>query len=182
MSETTIGIVIGSVFTLLGVIVNGLITFMLNRSSHNKEVEELKRREKKELANEMRAKREKAYREFISFFGFMNLLVGIVYATKGNRESSSVFGTLYQEKIKDNFSRAAEIMSDVILYGSSALAKMCQEYQGFWNAESQKGFPFEDFATLDQDLVIIVNAMKKELELDNQQNDVSRADGYEDNI
>ena len=167
ISETTIGIVIGSVFTLLGVIVNGLITFMLNRSSHNKEVEELKRREKKALADEKMAKREKAYREFASCFGFMNLLVGITYATRGSQEGGSMFGELYKEKIKDNFSKAAEIMSDVMLYGSSAIASKCLEYQGFWNAESQKGFPFEDFPQLDQKLMIVLNAMKKELELDN---------------
>ena len=63
ISETTIGIVIGSVFTLLGVIVNGLITFALNRSVHNREVEEHKRREKKELEDEKRAKREKALKK-----------------------------------------------------------------------------------------------------------------------
>ena len=85
ISETTIGIVIGSVFTLPGVIVNGLITFALNRSVHNREVEEHKRREKKELEDEKRAKREKAYREFASFFGFVNLLVGLAYATRRRR-------------------------------------------------------------------------------------------------
>lgn len=167
ITETTIGIIIGSVFTLLGVIVNGLITFGLNRSSHNKEVEERKRREKKDLADEKRAKREKAYREFASFFGFMNLLVGIAYATKGNQENGSMLGTLYQEKIKDNFSKAAEIMSDIMLYGSSAIAIMCQEYQGIWNAEAQKEFSFGDLVQLDQKLMMVVNAMKKELGLDN---------------
>ena len=85
ISETTIGIVIGSVFTLPGVIVNGLITFALNRSAHNREVEEHKRSEKKELQDEKRAKREKTYREFASCFGFMNLLVGFAYATRRRR-------------------------------------------------------------------------------------------------
>ena len=171
ISETTIGIVIGSAFTLLGVIVNGLITFMLNRCTHNKEVEERKRREKKGLADEKMAKREKVYREFASFFGFMNLLVGIAYATKGNQESGGIFATLYQEKIKDNFSKAAEIMSDIMLYGSSAIANRCQEYQAFWNAESRKEFPLVDFAQLDQKLMVVVDAMKKELGLDNLQED-----------
>lgn len=171
MSETTIGIVIGSVFTLLGVIVNGLITFMLSRSSHNRDVEERKRREKKELGDQKRMKRENAYREFVNFFGFMNLIVGIVCATKGNQEKASILGTLYQEKIKDNFSKAAEIMSGVMLYGSGRIVKLCQGYQAFWNAGSQKGFPFEDFAQLDQRLMIVVNAMKKELGLDNLQED-----------
>ena len=166
ISETTIGIVIGSVFTLLGVIVNGLITFMLNRSSHNKDVEERRRCEKKELADEKRAKRERAYREFASYFGFMNLLVGLAYATRGSQEGANIFGTLYQEKIKDYFSKAAEVISDVMFYGSSEIANKCQEYQFFCNAESQKGFPFEDFAQLDQKLMIVVDAMKKELGLD----------------
>ena len=103
ISETTIGIVIGSVFTLLGVIVNGLITFALNRSAHNREVEEHKRREKKELEDEKRAKREKAYREFASCFGFMNLLVGFAYATRGNQDGTNILGTIYQERISEVF-------------------------------------------------------------------------------
>ena len=166
ISETTIGIVIGSVFTLLGVIVNGLITFALNRSAHNREVEEHKRREKKELEDEKRAKREKAYREFASCFGFMNLLVGFAYATRGNQDGSNILGTIYQEKIKDNFSKVTEVMSDVMFYGSIEIASMCQEYQAFWNEESRKGFPVDDFAQLDQKLMVVVNAMKNELGLD----------------
>jgi hypothetical protein len=166
ISETTIGIVIGSAFTLLGVIVNGLITFFLNRSTHNKEVEERKRREAKELDDEKRVKKERAYREFASFYAFMNLLAGIACATKGNQESASIFGNIYQEKIKDNFSKAAEVMSDIMFYGSSAISNMCQDYQGFWNLETLKGFPVEDFAQLDQKLMIVMDAMKKELGLD----------------
>lgn len=100
ISETTIGIVIGSVFTLLGVIVNGLITFVLNRSSHNKEVEERKRCEKKEESDQRRSKRERAYRDFAGFYGFMNLLIGIANAARGNQETASVLGELYKEKIR----------------------------------------------------------------------------------
>ena len=166
-SETTIGIIIGSCFTLVGVFANGVITYFLNRDTHNREVEERKRCEQKKEDDEKRVKRERVYREFVSFYSFMNLFVGLAHATKGNIEGANILGSLYQEKIKENFSKAAETMSDVLLYGSSAIAKMCQEYQDFWNAESQKGFPVEDFVKLDQELAKIVNAMKKELELDN---------------
>ena len=166
-SETTIGIIIGSCFTLVGVFANGVITYFLNRDTHNRELEERKRCEQKKEDDEKRVKRERVYREFVSFYSFMNLLVGLVHATKGNIEGANILGSLYQEKIKENFSKAAEVTSDVLLYGSSSIAKMCQEYQNFWNAESQKGFPVEDFVKLDQELAKIVNAMKKELELDN---------------
>ena len=167
LTETTIGIIIGSCFTLAGVIANGVITYFLNRNTHSLEVEERKRCEQKKEDGEKRAKRERAYREFVSFYSFMNLFVGLAYATKSNPEGANILGSLYQEKIKENFSKAAETTSDVLLYGSSAIAKMCQEYQDFWNTESQKGFPVEDFVKLDQELAKIVNAIKKELELDN---------------
>lgn len=166
-SETTIGIIIGSCFTLVGVFANGVITYFLNRDTHNREVKERKRCEQKKEDDEKRVKRERVYREFVSFYSFMNLLVGIAYAMKGNPEGANILGPLYQEKIKENFSKAAEAMSDVLLYGSDAIAKMCQEYQNLWNTESQKGFPVEDFVKLDQELSKTVSAMKKELELDN---------------
>lgn len=165
-SETTIGVIIGSCFTLLGVIINGVISYFLNRSTYEREVEERKRCEQKKEDAEKRVKRERVYREFSSFYVFMNLLVGMSCATRGNVECASVLGTLYQEKIKDNFSKVAEVMSDVMLYGSREIAHMCQQYQEFWNAESQKGFPAEDFVKLDHELTSVVNAMKKELRLE----------------
>ena len=78
MTETTIGIIIGSMFTLLGVIVNGVITFVMSRSAHDREVEEHKRCEQKKDADELRAKREMAYRDFANYYGFMNLLIGFI--------------------------------------------------------------------------------------------------------
>ena len=71
-----------------------------------------------------------------------------------------------KKKIKDNFSKVTEIMSDVMFYGSIEIASMCQEYQAFWNEESRKGFTVDDFAQLDQKLMVVVNAMKNELGLD----------------
>lgn len=167
LSETIIGIIIGSCFTLAGVIANGVITYFLNRNTHSLEVEERKRCEQKKELDEKREKRERVYREFVSFYSFMNLFVGLAYAMKDNPVNANIIGSLYQEKIKENFSKVADTISNVWLYGSSAIAKMCLEYQDFWNAESQKGFPVEDFVKLDQEFAKIVNAMKKELELDN---------------
>ena len=53
-----------------------------------------------------------------------------------------------------------------MFYGSIEIASTCQEYQAFWNEESRKGFTVDDFAQLDQKLMVIVNAMKNELGLD----------------
>lgn len=47
LSETTVGIIIGSVFTLLGVFANGIVTHFLDREAHSREVEETKRCERK---------------------------------------------------------------------------------------------------------------------------------------
>lgn len=166
IDENTKGIIIGSCFTLLGVIVNGIVMFFLNRSTHEREVEERKRCEQKKEDDEKRVKRERVYREFVSLYGFLNLLIGISRATRENLEHASVFGSLYHEKIKEYITKIAETMSDVMLYGSSEIANMCQKYQESWNTESQKGFPVEDFIKLDQELMNVVNAMKKELRLD----------------
>ena len=38
LSEATIGIIIGSLFTLSGVFANGIVTYYLNRNAHNREV------------------------------------------------------------------------------------------------------------------------------------------------
>lgn len=53
-----------------------------------------------------------------------------------------------------------------MFYGSIEIASMCQAYQAFLNEESRKGFPVDDFAQLDQKLMVVVNAMKNELGLD----------------
>ena len=47
LSEATIGIIIGSLFTLSGVFANGIVTYFLNRKAHKWEVAERKRSEQK---------------------------------------------------------------------------------------------------------------------------------------
>ena len=68
LSETTIGIIIGSVFTLLGVCANGIITYFLNRNAHAQEVEERKRCERKKEEYDLKKKREEVYLKFINHY------------------------------------------------------------------------------------------------------------------
>lgn len=71
LTETTIGIIIGSCFTLAGVIVNGVITYFLNRNTHSLEVEERKRCEQKKEDDDIKKKREQVYLKFINHYSFL---------------------------------------------------------------------------------------------------------------
>ena len=168
MTETTIGIIIGSLFTLLGVIVNGVITFVMSRNAHDREVEEHKRCEQKKDADELRVKRERAYRDFSNCFGFMNMLIGLMYSTKGNQVNISVFGELFSEKLKENIAKAAEVISEISLCGSGAVVDKCGKYMKLWNSALQNfnSISQEDCVNLDQELMSVVNEMKKELGFD----------------
>lgn len=169
MSETTIGIIIGSSFTLLGVVVNGIITFLMARSSHNREVEEHKRCEQKKDTDEKKSKRERAYRDFSNYFGFMNILIGLTYSSKVNQVNISVFRELFSEKFKEDITRSAEIVSEISLCGSDLIVDKCGRYMRLWNTALQNlnSISQEDCANLDQELLSVVNDMKKELGFDN---------------
>lgn len=168
MTETTIGIIIGSMFTLLGVIVNGVITFVMSRSAHDREVEEHKRCEQKKDADELRAKREMAYRDFANYYGFMNLLIGFACASKDSQVNGNVFGAVFADKFKESISKSAEIVSEIMLCGSEVVVEECGRYVKQWNAVSQNpaSLSLEVCANLDQELLSVVNEMKKELGFD----------------
>lgn len=168
ITETTLGIIIGSMFTLLGVIANGLITFVMSRSAHDSEVEERKRCEQKKDADEKKTKREKAYRDFANCYGFMNLLIGFASASKSSQVNGTIFGEVFAEKFKENLSRLAEVMTEVALYGSDVIIEKCGRYSTIWNAASQKqeALSVEELSVLDQELLLVVNEMKKELGFD----------------
>ena len=111
MTETTIGIIIGSMFTLLGVIINGVITFIMSCSSHNREVEEHKRCEQKKDGDTKRAKREMAYRGFVNYYGLMNLLIGFAYASNDNEVDVNLFREIFAEEFKKNLAKSSEVIS-----------------------------------------------------------------------
>lgn len=168
MTETTIGIIIGSMFTLLGVIINGVITFIMSCSSHNREVEEHKRCEQKKDGDTKRAKREMAYRGFVNYYGLMNLLIGFAYASNDNEVDVNLFREIFAEEFKKNLAKSSEVISEIMLYGSDVIVEKCGRYVKLWNAASHgfNSFSVEDCANLDQELLCVVTEMKKELGFD----------------
>lgn len=168
LSEATIGIIIGSLFTLSGVFANGIVTYFLNRKAHKWEVAERKRCEQKKESDEKRAKREKAYRDFLNYYGLMNLLVGFICESKCKDMNFDAMRCIYSEKIKESFAKVADVISAVSLYGSGRIVKISGNYSALWNATWQKinVLTIEDCVRLDQELIIVVNEMKKELDLE----------------
>ena len=167
LSETTIGIIIGSCFTLVGVFANGVITYFLNRDTHNREVKERKRCEQKKEDDEKRAKREKAYWDFMNYYGFMGVLGGLAYGVKDNPAIGEKMGIMFAEKYKENVLRASEILSEVLLYGSPDIVKECQKFSVMWNNECHRlsSDDSKDRCFLDEKLLEVVDKMKKELGL-----------------
>lgn len=168
MTETTIGIIIGSVFTLLGVVINGVITFLMSRSSHKMEVEEHKRCEQKKDVDEKKAKREKAYRDFAGCYGVMNMLLGFSCATKESQINGNALGGIVAEKYKEILSRVAEVISEVSLYGSSIVVEKCGRYAAIWSSACHRlgALSVEDLESMDRELLLVVTEMKKELGFD----------------
>ena len=168
MTETTIGIIIGSAFTLLGVIVNGVIAFLMSRSSHNREIEEHKRSEQKKDADEKKAKREKSYRDFANYYGVMNMLLVFSYATKESQINGNALGEMFVEKYKETLSRSAEVISEVSLYGSGKVVENCIRYAAIWSSACQRfeAISVGDLENLDRELLLVINEMKKELGFD----------------
>ena len=167
-NPTTKGIIIGSSFTLLGVIINGIITYLMARSSHAGEVEENKRCEQKKDADAKLVRREKAYRDFANYYGFMNLLIGLVCASNSNQTNGIVFREIFAEKLKENLAKTAEVLTEISLFGSSIVSDKCARYVKVWNIalNSINSLSLKDCANLDQELLSVVNEMRKELGFD----------------
>lgn len=169
MTDTTVGIIIGSIFTLLGVIINGIITFYLNSCAYEREIEEKKRSEQKTQSDANKAKKEKAYRDFAVHYGFMNFLLSIICAPKDIQINRSVFESIFWDKFKVTLAKASEVLSEVLLYGSKKVFDHCERYVELWSGVCRMccSLTLENCVQLDRELQVVVGEMKKELGLDN---------------
>lgn len=130
---TTKGIVIGSFFTLLGIVAQGCISWILELVRHvlasknekrrfEREAKERERREARDYTIEWQKKREKAYLDFACFYG--RLLVGAQLSVQKSGKME-----LLPPDLSNNNPKALEIavclgsMSDINsalrLYGST---------------------------------------------------------------
>lgn len=114
MSDTTLGIVIGSGMTLAGVILQGLISWFLGW-----------RKDVREEERQKYARREAAYREFINLYGAILAANGCAVASS-NPAAQLPAANLYTQP---NFiEKVAAVLSDVQLYGTPKIATMASAF------------------------------------------------------
>lgn len=165
-SETTIGIIIGSCFTLVGVFANGVITYFLNRSAHDREIEERKRCEQKKEDDDIKKKREQAYLKFINHYSFL-ISLGSFRVASGMDivQWNNMLENVYKDDIKAMFRSVSMIMADVSLYGTNEMSIKCNKFMEFWNEKfmSAEVCTMEGYKELDRTLSVLLGEMKQEL-------------------
>ena len=165
-SETTIGIIIGSVFTLLGVCANGFITYFLNRNAHAQEVEERKRCERKKEDDDLKKKREEVYLKFINHYSFMISLGSIRSASNvDDAQWSDFVANVYKDDLKAMFRSVSMIMTDIALYGTNEMSIKCRKFMEEWNSMliSSEMNIIDEYKKIEESLVALLGEMKKEL-------------------
>ncbi len=165
-SETTVGIIIGSVFTLLGVCANGIIIYYLNRNAHNREVEERKRCEQKEKDDGIKKKREEVYLRFVNHYSFMISLGSIRSASKAdNAQWIDFVANVYKDDLKAMFRSVSTIMTDIALYGTNEMSIKCRKFMEEWNSLfiSSEMNTMDEYKKIEVSLAVLLGEMKKEL-------------------
>lgn len=166
LTETTIGIIIGSCFTLAGVIANGVITYFLNRNTHSLEVEERKRCEQKKEDDDVKRKREQVYLKFINHYSFL-ISLGSFRVASGMDivQWNNMLESVYKDDIKAMFRSVSMTMTDVSLYGTNEMSIKCNKFMEFWNEKfmSSEVCTLEGYKELDRTLSVLLGEMKQEL-------------------
>lgn len=153
MSDTTLGIVIGSGMTLAGVILQGFISWFLGW-----------RKDVREEERQKYARREAAYREFINLYGAILAANGCA-AVSSNPAAQLPAANLYTQP---NFmEKVAAVLSDVQLYGAPKIATMASSFVHDIANESFKQEPptLDRIAIFDRRLSEIQVEVKGELGL-----------------
>lgn len=166
LSETTVGIIIGSVFTLLGVFANGIVTHFLDREAHSREVEETKRCERKNEDDDIKKKREQVYLKFINYFSFLISLGSIRSASKADDAQWSDFvANVYKDDLKAMFRSISTIMTDIALYGTNEMSIKCRKFIEEWNGMfvSSEMNTIEEYKKVEVSLAVLLEERKKEL-------------------
>ena len=169
LSETTVGIIIGSAFTLLGVCANGFITYFLNRNAHAQEVEERKRCERKKEEDNIKKKREEVYLKFINLYSFIISLGSIRSASNvDDAQWSDFVANVYKDDLKAIFRSVSTIMTDIALYGTNKMSIKCRKFMEEWNNlfisfEMNK---IDEYKKIEVSLAVLLGEMKQELGLE----------------
>ena len=157
MSDTTIGIIIGSGFTVLGVILQGLITWFLNWRSHRMSLNEQYEKDHRTDILEMRQKTETAYHQFLETLGVYLMLVG-----SGKSGNPCPLPKEFQDG--SVLKELSHVLSAIQLYGSSEIRLLAQQYVGrFCQCTESPTSTRKDIDELDMELQEISLKMKSEM-------------------
>ena len=166
LSEEIIGIIIGSLATLLGAFVNGFFTYFHNRSAHAQEVEERKRCEQKKEDDDIKKKREQVYLKFINHYSFL-ISLGSFRVTSGMDmvQWNNVLENVYKDDIKEMIRNVSAILADVAMYGTNEMSLKCTQFMEFWNKKllSSEVCTLEGYKELDRAMSVLLGEMKQEL-------------------
>lgn len=160
MQETIVGIIIGSFFTIIGVIAQGIVTYFL-------EGRKLRAQAKVSEERALREKREIAYKKFMVF------QAQLISAHSLHRESlkNPRLHTVLSSSAETNagigqilgniINVLSETLSDISLYGNWDTAKRCAHFFRSLNESHTK--PDEDFSALMNEYDAIVLKMREEI-------------------
>lgn len=157
LSDTTIGIVIGSSFTVLGVIVQGSISWFLNWRTHKMTLREQCEKETRAQTLELLHKREAAYHGFVDIMGLYLMLAGAVCKNGGCfLPENMAKGNTLQEMSK--------VLASIHLNGSPIIIEKVNRYmKGFSNSQQSPTLTADDIAKQELALQDLAIEMKDDL-------------------
>ena len=152
MSDTTLGIMIGSGMTVAGVVLQGLISWFLGW-----------RKDVREEGRQKRARREAAYREFINLYGAILAANGCAAASPDPAAKLPAVNLYLQPNIME---KVATVLTGVQLYGTPKIATMASLFvHDFANANlKNEPITLDRIADFGRGLVAIQNEVRKELQ------------------
>ena len=157
MSDTFLGIVVGSGFTALGVLLQGLVSWFLDCRRHERTLRLQEMTAQHEKKREIEKIRRDVYCDFIDTYGTL--------VTSGGM--ANVDGSLAQTLSQDikgllSSARIAHMMSLLSLYGSTEVANAIHDFM-IQQVSSMTTTNTVDFKAINAELLNIVKMMRIEV-------------------
>ena len=177
---TTKGIIIGSLFTLLGVLFQGCISYFIEGKKHKLAMksekqryefskDEQARKEKVAYARELQQKREKAYLDFVNFYN--RLLVGLLALTKIKKnvevpKIEQAFDDKSKEQLGFILGQTSDLNTAIKLYGSKEICAKANEFvNSYIDMETSGIITYDKVLSLANCLDALIYAMNEENQL-----------------
>ena len=157
MSDTFLGIVVGSGFTALGVLLQGLVSWFLDCRRHERTLQLQKMKAQQEKKHELERIRRDVYCDFID-------TCGTLVTSKGMADVDGSLAQALSQDIKGLLSsaRIAHMMSLLSLYGSTEVANAIHDFM-IQQVSSVTTTNTVDFKAIEVELFHIVKMMRTEL-------------------